>query len=313
MTVVRHVITWKDWEGREISEMINSALDIKSNQSLYREALKDKSLIMLFEKTSTRTRLSFEIGMTKLGGHGIFFDWQKSNIGVTAARLESAVMSRYADFIMARLKKNETLMKLAKGATVPLINALDEKYHPCQALADYMTVKERVKDFSKARMIYVGIANNVSNSLVSAGTAIGCEVFLVTPEKDPDAVDSELEEKARATGLYHEVEDIKEALDTDKQCFVYTDTWVNLEYFNDPAFKEEKERRLKVFMPLQVNKKLVEGYDPYIMHCMPVHVGYEMSEDILPENHEKNIMYDQAENRMWAQMGMLVWLDKHMD
>ncbi|MFW9991773.1 MAG: ornithine carbamoyltransferase [Candidatus Odinarchaeota archaeon] len=310
--MVRHVISWKDWTGKELAEMIDLGLDMKKDPEKYNQALKDKTLIMLFEKTSTRTRLSFEIGMTKLGGHGIFFDWQKSNIGVTEANLEAAVMSRYADFIMARLKKNETLMKLAKGATVPVINALDEKYHPCQGLADYMTVKEKAGEYAKARMIYVGIANNVSNSLISAGTKLGCEVVLVTPEKDPDAVDGELEEQARKTGLYHEMGTVKEALETEKKCFVYTDTWVNLEYFNDPAFAEEKERRLKTFMPLQLNKKMIEGKeDALIMHCMPVHVSYEMNEDILPENYENNIMYDQAENRMWAQMGLLAWLDRH--
>ncbi|MHA2296812.1 MAG: ornithine carbamoyltransferase [Candidatus Hodarchaeales archaeon] len=309
--MVRHVISWKDWEGKELTEMIDLGLDMKQNPEKYNQALKDKTLIMLFEKTSTRTRLSFEIGMTKLGGHGIFFDWQKSNIGVTEANLEAAVMSRYADFVMARLKKNETLVKLAKGATVPLINALDEKYHPCQGLADYMTVKEKAGDFSKARMIYVGIANNVSNSLMSAGTKLGCEVVLVTPEKDPDAIDEELEKQAKETGLYHEVETVKEALETEKKCFVYTDTWINLEWFNNPDFKEEKDRRLKSFMPVQLNKKMIEGYDPYVMHCMPIHLGYEFGEDVLPENYEKTIIYDQAENRMWAQMGLLVWLNRN--
>lgn len=311
--MVRHVISWAHdkWTGKELEEMIDLGIDMKKNPENYSQALKDKTLIMLFEKTSTRTRLSFEIGMTKLGGHGIFFDWQKSNLGVTAARLESTVMSRYADFIMARLKKNDTLMKIAKGAEVPVINALDEKYHPCQGLADYMTVKEKAREFSKARMIYIGIANNVSNSLVSAGTMLGCEVYLVTPEKDPDCKDEELEKIAEETGLYHEVNTVEEALDTDKTCFVYTDTWVNLEFFKDPKFKEEKDRRMKEFMPLQINKKMVEAKKPYAMHCMPIHVGYEMSEDVLPEEYKKNIIYDQAENRMWVQMGMLVFLDKN--
>lgn len=311
--MVKHVISWKDWDGKEIAEMIDLGIDIKNNPEKYNEELKDQSLIMLFEKTSTRTRLSFEIGMTKLGGHGIFFDWAKSNLGITEANLESAVMSRYAEFIMARLKKNETLMKIASGATIPVINALCELYHPCQGLADYMTVKELAGDFSKARMVYVGMYNNVANSLVSAGTALGCEVYCVTPEKNAPAHDEELLEKARKTGLFHETLDMKEAFDTDKIVFVYTDTWIDLEFITNPDFADEKERRLKVMMPYQLNKKMIEGHEPYILHCMPIHLGYEMNEDLLPENYEKTKIYRQAENRMWAQMGLLAYLSRNKD
>ena len=292
---MRHMLTLKDYSTEEISNIINKAIEIKNNQKKYSDILKNKTLAMLFEKTSTRTRTSFEAGMTQLGGHAIFLDWKSSNLTV-GAELKDEVKSieRYCSIIAARVKKHSTLQEMVKYVKKPVINMLCEKYHPCQALGDMMTIKEHLGTWKNKKLVYTGIANNVSNSLIIAGTKLGMKVTLAIPEKDPDAHDLELEKAAKATGLYEETTDLKTAIkDAD---IIYTDTWVNIEFINDPKFKEEKERRFKTFMPYQINATLLKetGSNAKIMHCLPAHIGYEITRDAI--DHPNSIIFDQAEN-----------------
>jgi len=278
----RDVLTLKDFAPKELEYLINLGIKIKNNPKKYRNKLRRKTLVMLFEKSSTRTRTSFEAGMTQLGGHAIFLDWKSSQLSI-GAELKDEVRSieRYCDIISARVRKHETIQEITDTVKKPVINMLSEKYHPCQALGDMMTIKEHLGSLKGKRLVFTGIANNVSNSLVVAGTKLGMKVTLAIPEKDPNVVDSELEKQAKATGLYEETTDLKSAVkDAD---IVYTDTWVNIEFMNDPKFVKEKERRLKTFMPYQVNKKLLDeiGSHAKIMHCLAAHVGYEITRDAI--------------------------------
>lgn len=304
---MRHMLTLKDYSGEEIKLIINKAIEIKNNPEKYSDVLKNKTLVMLFEKSSTRTRTSFEAGMTQLGGHAIFLDWQSSQLSI-GAELKDEILSieRYCEIIAARVKKHSTLQEMVKYVKKPVINMLCEKYHPCQGLGDMMTIKEHLGAWKNKKLVYTGIANNVSNSLVVAGTKLGMKVTLAVPEKDPDAVDLELEKEAKATGLYKETTDLKTVIkDAD---ILYTDTWVNIEFMKDPKFAKEKERRLEKFMPYQINAVLLKetGNNAKIMHCLPAHIGYEITRDAI--DHPNSIIFDQAENRLHAQKALMLFL-----
>jgi len=301
-----HVLALKDYDGKWIESIVDLAIGMKKNPEKYSQALKQKTLAMIFQKTSTRTRLSFETGMTKLGGHGIFIDWRTTQLALGGLQDEAKVISRYADAIMVRPLKHETLLEMAKTSEVPIINGLSEKYHPCQALADIMTIKEKKGRLAGTKVVYVGIANNVSNSLSVACARTGADFTLCVPEKDPDAADEEQLRMLKATGHYREEPDIGRAVKGAD--ILYTDTWVNMEFFNDPKFAQEKERREKALMPYQLNKAMLEKAGPqaFSMHDMPAHIGYEIDEYGL--RGPKSLAFDQAENRMWAQMALLVKL-----
>ncbi|MBI5697684.1 MAG: ornithine carbamoyltransferase [Thaumarchaeota archaeon] len=196
-----HFLTLKDYDSSWIKSVVDLALLIKKNPKKYSNKLEQKTLAMVFQKTSTRTRISFETGMTKLGGHAIYLDWRTTQFALAEIQDEAKAVSRYVDAIVVRPLKHETLLEMARGSEVPIINGLSEKYHPCQALADIMTIREKFGKFG-VRVVYLGIANNVSNSLSLACTKTGAHFTLCTPERDNDSHDGELLRQVKSTGLY---------------------------------------------------------------------------------------------------------------
>ena len=299
-----HLLALKDWTPKQIEEVIDKSIAIKKNPAKYRAALRDKSLAMIFQKTSTRTRVSFEVAMTQLGGHALYLDWRTTNLVLADARDETKYLSRNVDCIMARLFKHADLKAMADTSRVPVINGCDEKYHPCQGLADLMTIKEKRGRLKEAKLVYIGVHNNVCNSLIAGSTKTGVEITTVTPIKNKPSIDKELLKAAEKTGLYTSTLEVKKAVkDAD---FVYTDTWVDMEFFTDPKFKDEKEKRINLMMPYQINKKLMKGSKAYIMHDMPIHRGYEISADII--DSPKSIIYQQAENRLHTAKAALLKL-----
>ncbi|MEK6973287.1 MAG: ornithine carbamoyltransferase [archaeon] len=304
MAKPRHVIELKDFSKKEIEDIIDLGIRLKKNSEKYSKSMENKTLAMLFQKTSTRTRLSFEAGMTRLGGHAIFVDSSTTQFDKAEIGDEARCISRYADLIMMRPLKNSVLVKIAEASSVPVINGCCEKYHPCQALADMMTIKEHFGKFSGLNIVWLGIANNVSNSLMLAATKLGAKFNLCVAEWDQDAIDPELNKMVKGTGLFTESKDPKKAAkDAD---VLVTDTWVNMEKFNDPAFAAEKERRIKTFMPYQLNKKLIEGLNVKILHCLPAHYGYEVDDYVI--NSKQSMAFDEAENRMHAQNALMLKL-----
>ena len=299
-------LTLMDFDGRWIESVIDLAIKIKRTPKKYSKALEQKTLAMLFQKTSTRTRVSFEAGMTKLGGHAIYMDWRSTQFVLAEMQDEARAVSRYVDAIMVRQLRHETLLEMAKGTTVPLINGLSEKYHPCQALADAMTIKERFGKLEGVKVVYLGIANNVSNSLSLACAKTGASFILCTPERDKDSHDGELLRQAKATGNYSQEVSVEKAVKGAD--VLYTDTWVNMEYFFDERFAQEKKRREKLLMPYQLNRKLLGKAGPkaMAMHDMPAHIGYEIDEYCL--RGPRSLVFGQAENRMWSQMALLIKL-----
>jgi len=309
-----HLISLKDFTKEQIEEIIKLAIEIKKTPKEYSEALKNKVLIMLFEKTSTRTRLSFEAGMTQLGGHAIFLDKRTTQFMIAEFIDEIRATMRFGDILMYRPLKHQSLVEAEKVANIPIINALCEKYHPCQALGDALTMIEKsggtLESFKGKKVVWLGMGDNVSNSLVQACTKLGAKITLCIAEKDPAAADKELEDEAKKTGLYEETTDLSCLKDAD---FVHTDTWVNMEFFDKEGkvkkdFEKEFERRKKAFKPFQLSKALLDKYDcnAKLMHCMACHPPYEITRDAI--DHPNSIIFDQAENRLHIQKAVMLFL-----
>jgi ornithine carbamoyltransferase len=299
-----HLINFKDLTSRQLINMVDKGIEIKRNPEKYRTALEGKSAALIFQKTSTRTRVAFEVAMTQLGGHGLFIDWRTTNFALADIADETQYLSRNVDCIMARLLKNVDLQKMADVSLVPMINGCDDKYHPSQAIADLITVKEKKGLLKGAKLVYIGTHNNVCNSLIEGCTKTGVRVITVTPVFNEPTIDEELLKEAKKTGLWETTLDVKKAVkDAD---FVYTDTWVDMEFFLDPKFAAEKEKRLQLMMPYQVNKELLKGTNAYIMHDMPIHRGYEISTDVI--SSPKSVIYEQSENRLYSAKSILLKL-----
>jgi ornithine carbamoyltransferase len=300
------LLNFKNWTGKQIVDVINRSLEIKQNPQNYWKELEARSLAMIFQKTSTRTRVSFEVAMTELGGHAIFLDWRATNFTLADIYDETKYLSRNVDCIMARLMRHEDLKVMAKASRVPVINGCDEKYHPCQAIADLMTVKEVKGNLEGVKLVYVGVHNNVCNSLIEACTKVGVRITTVTPLINEPSKDDELIKAAEETGLYENTLDVRAAVkDAD---FVYTDTWVDMEFFLDPKYAKEKERRMNIMMPYQINAKLLRESNAYVMHDMPIHRDYEISAEIIES--PRSIIYQQAENRLHSAKAILIALLK---
>ena len=304
MKSITHLLTLKDWTSQKINDVIEKTIEIKNDPERYRSSLKDKSLAMVFQKTSTRTRVSFEVAMTQLGGHGIYMDWRTTNFALADIRDETKYLSRNVDCILARLLWHTDLRAMTEASKVPVINGCDEKYHPCQAISDLMTMKEKKGSLKGLKLVYIGVHNNVCNSLIVGCTKTGVKITTVTPITNEPSLDKELVENAKKTGLYDTTLNVKETVkDAD---FVYTDTWVDMEFFLDPKFKEEKEKRIKLMKPYQINRELMKDSNALIMHDMPIHRGYEISAEVI-ESHN-SIIYEQSENRLHSAKGILLKL-----
>ena len=299
-----HLINFKELSSQELTGLVDSGIEIKHNPKRYRKAFEGKSAALIFQKTSTRTRVAFEVAATQLGGHGLFIDWRTTNFILADISDEVRYLSRNVDCIMARLLYDADLMKMANASRVPVINGCDDKYHPSQALADLITVKEKKGMLKGAKLVYIGVHNNVCNSLIEGCTKTGVKLTTVTPILNDEARDDELLAGAKKTGLWESTLDVKSAVkDAD---FVYTDTWVDMEFFADPKFAEEKEKRIKLMMPYQINAELLKGSNAYVMHDMPIHRGYEVNAEAI--ENPKAVIYEQAENRLYAAKAILLKL-----
>jgi ornithine carbamoyltransferase len=299
-----HLINFKELSGQQLGALVDLGVAVKRNPERFSEALRGRSVALIFQKTSTRTRVAFEVAMTQLGGHGLYIDWRTTNFTLADVYDETQFLSRNVDCIMARLLRNADLLRMAEGSRVPVINGCDEKYHPSQAIADLITIKEKKGKLKGAKLVYIGVHNNVCNSLIEGCTKTGVKLTTVTPIFNEQSRDDELMDAARKTGLWITAADAEKAVeDAD---FVYTDTWIDMEFFTDPKFAAEKEKRLKLMMPYQINKTLLKDSKAYVMHDMPIHRGYEISSDMVED--KRSVIYEQAENRLYAAKAILLKL-----
>jgi ornithine carbamoyltransferase len=299
-----HVLSMDgEFSGEELEGLVDLALDLKRRPEAYEDAARRKGLLLLMEKTSTRTTLAFSAAIARLGGYATRLDWRDSNFSISPLAYEARYVSSNSDVVMARLKTFEAVSELAAHSSVPVINGCCNRYHPSQALADLVTVKEVAGSFDGASVTYVGVHNNVANSLVAAGTRVGLRVGLVTPIVNPPAIDEPLMARAEATGLVARYATVAEAAAASD--FVYTDTWVDMEFFTDESYAEERDRRIATMLPFQLNHEQLEGSSARVMHDMPIHPGYEISADLVDD--ERSVIFQQAENRLYAAQALLLW------
>ena len=306
-----HLIKLDPWSEADILDIVENSLKIKNHPEKYRHAVGGRSLSLLFQKTSTRTRCAGEIGITQLGGHAHYLDWRTTNFGLADLADEMRVLSAYVDIILARFLKHDELLKAATAATVPIINGCCDRYHPTQALGDLMTIQEHLGRLQGVKLSFIGVHNNVCNSLIAAAVKVGLEVTVVAPEINPAAVDEPLWNQAAEKGVYKTFDTTTEnrtALETliAESDVVYTDTWVDMEFFTDPAFAKERERRLEKMMPYQINAHLLKTHPCRVMHCLPAHHGYEISAEVL--NDQRSLIFEQSENRLHSMKAILLKL-----
>jgi ornithine carbamoyltransferase len=287
------LLTQLEYDGKWIKSIVSDAKKLKKSPKRYGKAMQNKVLSMLFMKPSTRTRVSFEAGFAQLGGHAIYLDWRTTNFTKGSLKDEVKCLDRYSDIIMARVFKHQEILDIAEAAQKPVINGLCDTYHPCQALADLMTMHERLKTYD-FKLAYVGDGNNVCNSLIIAAINVGASISVATPKGYEPAghiVDFGLE-----NGNLTLSNDPKEsARDAD---VVYTDVWVSM------GQEAEKERRMADFSGYTVTKELIG--DAMFMHCLPALRGYEVTDDVL--DSPNSAIFDQAENRMHAQKAVMMRL-----
>ncbi len=303
---VKHLISWEDWSDSEIQGLLNFAIHVKKNRVNYAGHLSGRSLAMLFQKTSTRTRVSFEVAMTEMGGHGIYLDWMASNFQLSDIDLEARYLSRNVSVIMARLKKHEDLLLMKNGSQVPVINGCDNMFHPCQSLADIMTIALDAPErpLNQTKLTYIGVHNNVVNSLIGITAALGIHLTLVTPIAEKENIHPQTVERAKSKGTLTWEQNLEKSVkDAD---YVYTDTWLDMEFFNDPSYADKKKQRMELMMPYQINSSLMEKTNAKVMHDMPIHAGYEITREVVLSH--RSIIFQQAENRLDAQKAVILKL-----
>ena len=287
----------------EIEQILKTAVLLKSQLLRGEEhpLLKGKTLTMIFEKPSTRTRVSFEVGMWQLGGYALYLNAGDLQLGRGETIADTAqVLSRYANGIMARVFAHQTILDLIKSSKVPVINGLSDFTHPCQGLSDLFTIYEKKGRLSGLKLAYVGDANNVTHSLLYGCSKVGMDITLGCPkgyEPNPQVISEAKEEGKRIGCRVTVTNDPKEAVKGAD--IIYTDVWTSM------GKEKEREKRVKVFKPFQVNAKLVKGAkeDYLFMHCLPAHRGEEVTDEVA--NSKNSIIFDQAENRLHAQKGLL--------
>ncbi len=292
--------------GSELENIIDFAINLKTQtgSDQYKTSLNNRSLAMIFEKSSTRTRVSFEVAMAQLGGHALFLSPKDLQMGRGETVADTAqVLSRYVDVIMYRAFEHSTMKELAANATVPVINGLDNLEHPCQIVADLMTVKEHKGTLKGLTLAYVGDGNNVCNSLLLGAAQVGMNMRVGCPDnyKPDQQILTEAQILASKNGCAITITS-EPKLAVEAADVVYTDVWVSM---GDEAEQVERE---KIFKPYQVNSDLLAEAkeDCIVLHCLPAHRGLEITNDVM--DSERSVVFDEAENRLHAQKAIILYL-----
>jgi ornithine carbamoyltransferase len=300
----RDLISIRDLSPDELEAVLHLAGLMKSRPADFRGALSGKQMVMFFEKPSLRTRLTFEAGMASLGGVSFFIDQTKSRIDGRESLSDIAHnLERWVDVIVLRTFDHHTIEAMAEHAYIPVINALSDVEHPCQALADYFTLQERFGNVRKIRLAYVGDGNNVANSLLLTAAALGSTIRIATPKGyEPDVqVVADAQAIAQQTGAVIEILSDPEQAVVDADA-VYTDVWASM------GQEHEASERARTFAAFQVNEELIAEAAPHaaFMHCLPAHRGEEVSAAVI--DSPRSIVFDQAESRMHVQKAILLLL-----
>lgn len=308
MKKIRHCLSMADLSQKEILFLIKFARQIKANPNKYKNILKNKTLLMIFEKSSLRTRVSFEVGMTQMGGHAIYYDVKNSPLGKKETVEDTArTASRYVDIVMIRANKQADIRAFAANATVPVIDALSDYAHPCQMLADWQTMNEKGKDIQRLKLAYLGNGrNNVTYDLMRSCAILGASCFVACPQEKEYNVEKvvieECQRLAKKTKAKIVVTGDPEIAAKGADV-VYTDTWVN---YDIPI--EQLETRSKKLMPYQVTQKIMglAKARAIFMNCLPAMRGKEQTAEVI--DGSQSVVFDQAENRLHAQKALMIYL-----
>ncbi len=293
-----HLLSISDLTYNELQELLDLASELKEKRGQEMDALRNMSLAMIFEKPSTRTRVSFEVAMTELGGHALYLNYADLQLGRSETICDTArVLSRYVHAIAARVYSHETVSELARCADVPVINALSDVEHPCQLLADLLTIREYKGDFKGLRIAWIGDGNNVCNSLMLAAAITGMTLSIASPagyEPDPD-IQSQARELGCDLTITHDPVEAASGADV-----LYTDVWVSM------GDEREEEKRLRDFAGFQIDENLLchAKSDCIVLHCLPAHRGQEITGEVL--DGAQSVVLTQAENRLHVQKALLM-------
>lgn len=300
----KDLISIADLSLDEIREIFNLAKDLKPKGKLEDSPLKGKSLGLIFQKPSTRTRVSFEVGMDQLGGNTVYLGPDDIKLGQRETTKDIArTLSRYLDGVMARTFSHETILELAEYSSIPVINGLSDLLHPCQGLSDLYTIEEKRGGFKGIKLAFIGDGNNVCHSLLYGCSKVGLDLSIATPEGyEPkrEVLEPSLVEAAKSGAKIEVTNDPHNAI--KDASIVYTDVWVSM------GKEKEYKKRLKAFRPFQVNLDLLKNARPdyLIMHCLPAHRGEEITDEVV--DSPQSIVFDQAENRLHVQKAILLLL-----
>jgi len=302
--VKRDLISIKDLNLEEFEYIFNLTSELKMKVKDYSQSLSGKSLGLLFQKPSLRTRVSFEVGMSQLGGHNLYLSPEDIKFGTREAIKDfGSVLSRYLNVLVARTFSHQQLEELAESATIPVINGLTDLLHPCQALSDLYTIKEKKGRLSGINVAYVGDGNNVAHSLLYGCAKLGVNLAVATPKKHrPDeSIFNEALGLAGVSGAKIVLSD-SPASAVSGADIIYTDVWTSM------GQEAEYKKRCREFKAFQVNQGLVSSANPdcLVMHCLPAHRGEEITDEVIDGSH--SIVFDQAENRMHVQKAILLML-----
>jgi ornithine carbamoyltransferase len=304
LSLASDLLTGTEWNAAQVRDLFRLAVDAKAHPERYNTALAGRFLAMIFEKPSLRTRVTFEVGIKSLGGGAIFLDHGDSHLGERESIPDVARgLSRWVQGIVARVFSQEALESLAAHATVPVINALSDTYHPCQTLCDYFTLEEKFGSARGIKLAYVGDGNNVCHSLMIAGARVGAHVRIATPagyEPDAKIIEAARRDAAATQGTIELFRAPEEAVSGAQA--VYTDVWASM------GQESEADTRAAIFVPYQVNGALMShaAPDAVFLHCLPAHRGSEVTDEVMES--PRSIVFDQAENRLHVQKAILLML-----
>ena len=304
VTLSSDLLTGAEWSAAQVRDLFRLAADVKAHPDRYKSALAGRSLAMIFEKPSLRTRVTFEVGIASLGGTAVYLDHADTHLGDRESIPDvGRCLSRWVHGIVARVFSQEALEILAAYASVPVINALSDVYHPCQTLCDFFTIEEKFGSARGLKLAYIGDGNNICHSLIVAGARAGAHVRIATPagyEPDANIVAAARRDAAATQGAIELFRAPEEAVSGAQA--VYTDVWASM------GQESETDARAAIFAPYQVNAKLMSqaAPDAVFLHCLPAHRGSEVTDEVMES--PRSIVFDQAENRLHVQKAILLML-----
>lgn len=302
----RDFLSIADWSSRELQKLLDVSADIKTRPKKYKDSIRGKSVALIFEKQSLRTHVTFDVGIYQLGGHSVYLTQTDINLGKRESIYDvSKNLERWMDAVVVRTYAHQSCVDMGRYMNIPVVNALTDYEHPCQAVGDFLTATEHLGKLRKKKFAFIGDGNNVCNSLMLMAAKVGMNFAVATPEgyePDPEVVKLSRKEGKKSGAAIEVVRDPADA--AHNADVIYTDVWVSM------GQEEEKEERLKAFQGYCVNRQLMKAArrSAIFMHCLPAHRGEEVTDDVI--DSKQSVVWDEAENRLHSQKAVIYSLIK---